>query len=172
MVDFAVYEPPNASGDLVDRAERLAFVKDGFHWMAALVPALWLIAKGLWIELLVCIAVIGALTWGPQALGINEEAGATVLLIAQVIFGFEAGAIESAALERKGWRQIGFVEGRNFEDCERRFIARWLPSQPDIPTPFAAGPMPKGPIAAWTDAALRNAKDTASRWRQRVGAKA
>ena len=37
----------------MQRADRLAFVKDGFSWPALFVPLLWLIYHRMWIELIV-----------------------------------------------------------------------------------------------------------------------
>ena len=170
MVAYTVYEPRYTADDPIERAEQLVFVKDGFHWWAAIFPALWLMVKGLWLEFAACLVVIGLVTWGIKALGVNDSVGSMLLLIAQVVFGFEAGTIESAALERRGWRYVGYVEGRNRADSERRFLAEWLPSQreaqPRSPD-SSAGPMSKGPVATLAESAMRTARDAASRWRQR-----
>jgi hypothetical protein len=172
LVEYTVYEPRYTADDPIERAEQLAFVKEGFHWWAAIVPAVWLIVKGLWLELGVCLVVIAALTSGLDALGVNASVGGSLLLIAQVVFGFEAGTIESAALERRGWRRVGWVEGRNLAYSEHRFFADWLPSQreaqPRSPDLFS-GPTPKGPISELAETAMRTARDAASRWRQRIG---
>jgi len=170
-VEFTVYEPRDPAADPVDRAEQLVFVKDGFHWWAAIFPALWLIVKGLWLELFVCLAVVGALTGGLEALGVNGSIGGTLLLIAQVVFGFEAGTIQSAALERRGWRRAGHMEGRNLADGERRFFTEWLPSHIYLPADSYAEPMAKGPVAAFAETAMRSARDAAARWRPRASDK-
>jgi hypothetical protein len=167
LVEYTVYEPRIPAADPVDRAEQLVFVKDGFHWWAAIFPALWLIVKGLWLELLVCLAVVAALTSGLEALGVNGSVGGTLLRIAQVVFGFEAGTIQSAALERRGGHRVGYVDGRNLADSERRFFADWLPSQGYARPGSYAEPIPKGPVAAFAETAMRSAREAASRWRQR-----
>ena len=171
MAEYVVYEPRYTADDPIERAEHLVFVKDGFHWWAAIFPALWLMVKGLWVELAICLVVIAALTSGLEALGVTNSVSGTLLFIAQVVFGFEAGTIESAALERRGWRCVGWIEGRNLAESERRFFTEWLPAQrdgqPGAADPYA-GPMPKGPIATFAETAMRTARDAASRWRQRA----
>jgi hypothetical protein len=169
LVEYTIYEPRIPAADPIDRAEQLVFVKDGFHWWAAIFPAVWLIVKGLWLELLVCLVVVAALTSGLKGLGVNGSVGGTLLFIAQVVFGFEAGMIQSAALERRGWRRVGYIEGRNLAESERRFFADWLPSQSYASAGSYAEPMPKGPVAAFAETAIRSARETASRWRQRPG---
>jgi hypothetical protein len=168
LVVYSIHEPPNTPGDPIDRAGRLVFVKDGFHWLAALFPAIWLLVKGLWLELIVFLVAVAALTWGLEALGASPTLSGFLLLAVQIIFGFEAGMIYVAALERRGWRMAGTVTGRDEADCERRFFEAWLPSQPELPA--GAAPVQSGPIASWTETMWRNAKDTIARGR--LGAKA
>ena len=72
MVAYTVYEPRYTADDPIERAEQLVFVKDGFHWWAAIFPALWLMVKGLWLEFAACLVVIGLLAWGIKALGVNR----------------------------------------------------------------------------------------------------
>ena len=50
MTVYSVYEPPTEAPNLTERADRLAFVKEGFSWPALFVPLLWLIYYRMWIE--------------------------------------------------------------------------------------------------------------------------
>jgi hypothetical protein len=93
--------------------------------------------------------------------------GNAVLLIAQIVFGFEAGALYSAALERRGWRLVGTVSGRNSEDAERRFLEFWLPTHTEIPPAPAADPFtPAATPGTWTQTAMAQVKDTIDRGRR------
>ncbi len=170
MVVYTVHEPPNAWGDPIDRAARLVFIKDGFHWLAALFPAIWLLVKGLWLELIVFLVAVGVLTWGIEALGASPTLSGFLLLAVQIIFGFEASTIYAAALERRGWHMAGTITGRDQADCERRFFEAWLRSQPELPAGTA--PAQLGPVASWTETMWRNAKDAIARGRRLTGAKA
>jgi len=165
LVVFNVYEPPNASGDPADRALGLVFVKDGFYWLAAIFPAVWLLVKRLWLELIIFLCAIALLTWGLEAMGATSTLSGMVLLIVQIVFGFEAGAVQTAALERRGWRLVGTVTGRNRAECERRFLETWLRSPPEAPPPQHG-------VSSWTETAVRNAKGAMLDWRRRLGAKA
>jgi hypothetical protein len=168
LVVFNVYEPPNASGDRVERAAKLVFVRDGFHWWAALVPAVWLLIKGLWPEFIAFVAGAGVLAWLLEAVGATPEVGGIIFFVIQLLIGFEAGLIYSSSLERRGWQLQGTVTGRRLEDCERSFLATWLTTQPSEPLP----PRDPGPDVSWTQTALQSAKDTVERGARLIGAKA
>ncbi len=104
-----------------ESAEQLVFVKDGYAWLAALVPPLWLLWKRMWLEFAIYVGGTGLLVWLLTSAGATDV-GNALLLIIQIVFGFEAGALYSASLERRGWRLVGTVSGRNAEDAERRFL--------------------------------------------------
>ena len=171
MVVFSVHEPPNGPYDRLDRAERLVFVKDGFHWMAALVPPLWLLSKGLWLELAIYVGTTGLVVW-LLTTAEASTASSAFLVFVQIVFGFEAGAVYSAALERRGWRVVGTVAGRDREDCERRFLEFWLPTYTQIPPASTDGAAIAPPSTSWAMTAWTRAREAIERGRQRIGAKA
>lgn len=134
MATYAVLEPPNAPADRMESAERLAFIRDGFAPYAAALPPVWMLAKRMWIEFGIYMGLVGIVAWFFAAIG-HAAIGNAALLIIQILFGFEAGLLHAASLERRGWRFVGSVDGRNREDCERRFLESWLPTYTTIPTP-------------------------------------
>ena len=168
MVIYTVHEPPNASANRLESAEELIFVKDGFSWLAAVLPAVWLLWRRMWVELVVFMAVAGVITWAFTQAG-AAELGNAILLAIQIVFGFEAGALYSAALERRGWQIVGTVSGRNEEDCERRFLEVWLPTHTEIPPASAsADPSPQTASSSWSQTALKQAKDAFTRGRSAI----
>jgi hypothetical protein len=126
---YSVYEPRNEAADLAARADRLAFVKEGFSWIAFLVPALWLIFYRMWLELIVFLVGFAALEW---AFG-TSDAGRTlfgwVSLGLFVLFAFEANDLRAASLERRGYRLAGVASGRDRGQAELSFFRSWLPEQ-------------------------------------------
>jgi hypothetical protein len=126
---YSVYQPPSEAPDLAERADRLAFVKEGFSWPALLVPLLWLIYYRMWIELIVLVLLYIAL---PAVFGTDVRgemlAGWASLAIA-VLFGFEANDLRSFSLERRGYRLVGVASGRDRTEAERSFFHAWLPRQ-------------------------------------------
>jgi hypothetical protein len=166
VVTFDVYEPPNASGNRLESAEQLIFVRDGFHWFAALVPAFWLLVKRMWLELIVFMVGAGLLMWAFTAAG-APNVGSAILLIAQIVLGFEAGGLYGGSLERRGYRLVGTVSGRNTEDCERRMLEVWLPTHTEIPAGETFTPQsPAAGMPAWAQTAIGQAKDQLARGRR------
>jgi hypothetical protein len=164
LVTFNVHEPPNVSANRLESAEQLVFVKDGYTWLAALVPPLWLLWKRMWLEFAVYAVATGLLVWLLTSAGATNVSNA-LLLIIQIVFGFEAGALYSASLERRGWRFVGTVSGRNAEDAERRFLEMWLPTRTEIPPPRDELAFPRPAATPWTQAAMTQAKDALARGR-------
>jgi hypothetical protein len=172
VVVYTVYEPPRVARDRIDRATQLVFVKDGFAWLAAILPAVWFLVKGLWLELVVFLIGAVALTWGIEASGAAAEMGGLLLLIAQIVIGFEAGLIQGTALERRGWRLVGTVTGHNRDQAERRFFDTWQPDEAPAAAPTGASAPLEDADASWTATMVRNAKEGLARGRRLIGAKA
>ena len=172
MVIFTVHEPPNGPASRLDSAELLVFVKDGFSWLAAAVPPLWLLWKRMWLEFAIYAGATGLLVWLLTTAGATNISNA-ILIIVQILFGFEAGALYSAALERRGWRLVGTVTGRNREDCERRFLEVWLPTHTEIPPTDSSDSLaPSHTGGSWSQTVIAQAKDALARGRRRIWARA
>ena len=126
MTVYSVYEPSSEAADVAARADKLAFVKEGFSWIAFLVPALWLIFYRMWLELIVFLVGFAALEW---AFGTSEQ-GQTlfgwVSLGLFVLFAFEANDLRSASLQRRGYRLVGVASGRDRGQAELSFFRSWL----------------------------------------------
>ena len=137
MLTYTVHEPAEASSGRIDRAERLAFVKDGFSWRAAVFAPIWMIVHRLWWALLGYVAVVALLGW----LGSMLAPGWTTLAMPalHLLIGLEAGTLRRWQLARRGWRTAGSVTGRTADECERRFFDLWLPTQP-VSAAAPAGP--------------------------------
>jgi len=126
---YSVYEPPTQAPEIVERAERLEFVKEGFSWPAVLVPILWLLYYRMWIEfiLLALVYVALHLAFGTSAAGQNLFGWASLAIA--VLFAFEANDLRAAALELRGYRLAGVASGRDRIEAERSFFTTWLPQQ-------------------------------------------
>ena len=174
MVVYTVHESPKPLADPLERAARLVFINDRFHWLAAIFPAIWLLVKGLWWELVAYLVLISVLVligiW--EVLGATQQAIGIFVIIVQIVFGFEAGSLYRASLTRRGWRTVGTVAGRNVAECERRFFQAWLPQVPTGPLHEAGAAGAEDGVFSWPEAAWARLKDVFGRWLRMLGAKA
>jgi len=116
---YSVYEPPGEAQDLEDRADSLVFVKEGFSWPALLVPGFWLFYRCMWLELVLFLGLFLVLGWafGPSDAGQTIFGWLSLALV--VLFAFEANDLRRAALERRGYKQMGTAIGAGRDDAER-----------------------------------------------------
>jgi hypothetical protein len=130
---YAVYEPPKEAPDLIERAEKLAFVKEGFSWPAFFVPLLWLLYYRMWIEfaLLLAVYLVLPFLFGTEPAG--QALAAWASLAIGVVFAFEANDLRTASLARRGYRLQGVASGRDRTEAERAFFTAWLPRQQTKP---------------------------------------
>ena len=128
MPVYTVHAPVNNGADLAS-ADKFTFVRDGFHFWAALLSPAWLVWHRLWLALLGWIAVTFAVDLGSMALGAGRGAifAADVLIV--ILMGFEAASLQRWTLSRRNWRQLDIVVARNWETAERRFFERWTARQ-------------------------------------------
>ena len=128
MPVYTVHAPvTNAAG--IAATDRFAFVRDGFHFWAALLGPVWLVWHRLWLALIGWIAVTVAIDVGIVRLGASGTAIFLANLLIALLMGFEASSIRRWTLSRRNWRQLDIVVARNKETAERRFFDRWTAKQ-------------------------------------------
>ncbi|ODA68045.1 hypothetical protein A7A08_01215 [Methyloligella halotolerans] len=129
MALYSVYEPDEPAADLVERADSLVFVKDGFSWPALFVAPLWLIYHRMWLVLVLYLGgfVVLDLLLSMSNVGtaISDWAGFGYM----IFFALEANGLRRYSLERKGYQLVRMVIGGNRERAEAAFFSDWLPDQ-------------------------------------------
>ncbi len=118
---YTVHEPP---GELTPeaRAERAAFVKEGFCWPALFIAPIWLLYHRMawgFLGYLVLSLLVGAL-----AARLPAGAGTALSLLFAVWFALEANALRRWSLARGGWRMVGVAAGRTQDEAECVFYRR------------------------------------------------
>jgi hypothetical protein len=126
---YSVYEPPAGTKDLTERADRLAFVKEGFSWPAFFIPLLWLLYHRMWIEFVVLLLIYIGVQFVVGTESQAQALSAWIGLAISVLFAFEANDLREASLRRRGYRFAGTASGRSRTDAERSFFNLWLPQQ-------------------------------------------
>jgi len=128
MPVYTVHAPISNSVDLA-ATDRFAFVRDGFHFWAAVLGVVWLAWHRLWLALLGWIVLMAVLDFGMVKLGVG---GGTILLVGillALLLGFEAASLERWTLSRRNWGQLDIVVADDEEAAERRFFDRWTAKQ-------------------------------------------
>lgn len=125
---FTVHEPPKPAGTKLERAEQLLFVRDGFSWRALLFGPFYFLFRAEWLSLVLYIIVAIALSVLLRLFSAGNEWTGWMMLLLNVIAGFEATDLKRWSLARRGWREIAAVGGRDQDDAERRFFEDWLPT--------------------------------------------
>ena len=96
---YAIYAPRAGRPDLP------AAIPEKFSWTAAILPPVYLLAHGLWLELLVWTAKLVVLVYLARVIG--GEAASALYLLGAIWLGFAASGLRRDALTRRGWRLRG-----------------------------------------------------------------
>lgn len=129
MASYIVMEPP--SDGLGTKPEGTRLIRDGFSWVAFILPPLWLLWHRLWFAAVLAFLVLGALSFVGENQGL-ALAGSLLTLLVSFIVGFEGAALQVAALRRAGWTEWGVVEAENFADAETRYAFGREAPQPAV----------------------------------------
>jgi hypothetical protein len=138
MATYVVMEPPATTDD--DAVLRAVFVRDGFHFLAFIVPLFWLLWHRLWVEAVLVLAASLALAALGEIWDLPFAASALTLLVS-ILVGLEGAAWRIEALRRRGWRQADIVEGANPAEAEIRYIAGDDADDRPAPAPQTASAM-------------------------------
>jgi hypothetical protein len=92
---YSVFERPAPT------PEPPAVVPEKFSWLAALLPPVFGLVHGLWLELLAFVIALGLLVLLGFWLG--GEAASWLYVLLAVFIGFEAPGLRRGALRRRGW---------------------------------------------------------------------
>jgi hypothetical protein len=93
MTTFAVYEK------LDDPIP--AVVPDRFSWLAFLLPPIFALAHGLWLDLLAFVLLVVILGLAGRAIG--PDAAFWIYVVLALLIGFEASALRGFGLRRRGF---------------------------------------------------------------------
>jgi hypothetical protein len=144
MPVYTVHAPINhVDGRATDR---FAFVRDGFHFWAAVFGVLWLAWHRLWLALIGWIVLMVVIDLGMMKSGVGAGLILLTDLLLKLLLGFEAASLKRWTLSRRNWRQLDIVVGDDEEAAERRFFDRWTAKQRALSNDQAAvdrgGPPP------------------------------
>ena len=128
-------QPPAAANG---EADLPIAVRDGFSWLAFLVPPLWFAWNRLWVEAMIALAALIVL----NAVGIRFGMGGMTSLLSSLVSlwaGLEGAAMRIAGMRRRGYSEVGAIWAYDRDDAELRFAA----GAESIPNPVDALPAPR-----------------------------
>jgi hypothetical protein len=149
MSVYTVHEPPrdDRRDDELAHTARFVFVRDGFHFWAFLFGPLWMLRHRMWLETIVYLILVGALTYGLSRLGIERTAFWIAFLISLLV-GLEASSLRRWKLSRRRFTNLGVVAADNLEDAERRFFDGYVADERPVPRVPASPPTMRPASAA------------------------
>ena len=122
MAVYTVHAPADAASG--EDADRITFLRDGFHVWAMLFGPLWLLWHRLWLALLGYLVVAGGLSVTLMLLGAGAGVRAAVFLLLAILMGLEAASLRRWSYSRGKWRQVDFVVADSEQGAERSFFDR------------------------------------------------
>ena len=99
MTLFAILDPKPGQTALP------AAIAEKFSWLAALLPPVFLLRHGLWLELVALVLAVVALILAARVIG--DDAAGLLYVLGALWLGFAAPALRRAALLRHGWHARG-----------------------------------------------------------------
>ncbi len=141
MASWIVMEKPRDP----QGAQDIAFIRDGFSFLAFLFPPLWLLWNRLWIEAALAFAALlgGAALERVTGLGL---AAPLLSLLVSLFVGLEGNGLRVNALLRRGWSILTVIEADDLTDAETRYAADADEDGDGIPDRYQIVPSP-APVA-------------------------
>ena len=124
MPVYTVHAPVTKGADLT-ATDKFAFVRDGFHFWAAVAGVIWLAWHRLWLALIGWIVLMAVVDFGLSWFGVNSRTILVIDAVLALLLGFEAASLRRWTLSRRNWRMLDIVVADDEEAAERRFFDRW-----------------------------------------------
>jgi hypothetical protein len=119
MASYLVLTPPGAAAD---KAERTAFLRDGFSLVAFLFPTLWLLWHRLWLHAAAAFVLQGI---GGELMRRDGlwPAGFAVLFGVSLLAALEGRNLNARRLANQGWTEEGVLVAGRRDEAEDTYFA-------------------------------------------------
>lgn len=122
MATYTVHVP-NDGQDGFSRAERSAFVRDGFSWAACLFGPLFLLRHRAWLAAAAWVIGTAALAGLASVLRLPLACEVGLALLVMLFTGLEAATLRRGALAARGFDLVDVAEGSR-EEAERAYFRK------------------------------------------------
>ncbi|MBW8638330.1 DUF2628 domain-containing protein [Hoeflea sp. WL0058] len=119
MTSYVVLTPPEASRF----DEGAVFIRDGFAFIALILPFLWLLWHRLWFHAAVVLLVSVGLAIASGGLPQWDLLFVLASLLVSVYVALEGNAMRIAGRERRGWTCRGVVDAPDLATAEEIYFA-------------------------------------------------
>jgi hypothetical protein len=128
---FAIHAP--RAVEAVAGPEGARAARTGFSWAALVFGPLWLLARGLWLELL-AFAVVYVAAFALVGLGVLSPGGpVAVAALGHLYLSVDGRALALAARERGGRPLVDLVYAGSALEAEKIYLERFLRPAPQSP---------------------------------------
>jgi hypothetical protein len=100
----------------------VVLVKEGFCWPAFLVPPLWLLARRLWLGLLIYALGAAAVAGAAEVAGLSEVAAGAASVAFGLWIAWTANDWRREKLDRLGYRELGVIVAESLDEAEERLF--------------------------------------------------
>lgn len=114
---YTIYERPDAP----DMADRVELVQEGFSFAAFLLHVLWLLYQRLWLPALAYFALLAALGYAGEQIGLSPVSMGALQLLLQLMLGYVAYDLQRWRLSRRGYHFTGVVAAESVLNAQRRY---------------------------------------------------
>jgi hypothetical protein len=138
---YAIHAPLGI--EAVASAEGARAARTGFSFAALLFGPLWLLARGLWLALILYAALAAAVVSASSAGWLSAAAATGLFLLGNIYLGFAGRGIAAAARERAGRPLVDVVFAGSALEAEKVYLERVLRPSPPLGSRRPPAPPPE-----------------------------
>lgn len=127
---YTLHLPRDIAADSPLAAQKLISVKDGFSWVAFVLPLPWLLFNRLWLWAVAFFAATYALDLMAKALGASGSLPMLCYIFLSLFIALEAGLLRAQGLHKRGYKHVGTYLARDREEAELKFFSGSCALQP------------------------------------------
>ncbi len=107
----------------------IVFIKDGFAWLALILPFFWMLWHRLWLPLAGYLAAVTLIAVAGYLLSLPDGLTGTIGLLANLFVGLEGNNFRRRALRKRGYEEIADIVADNGEEASYRYFAAQISNQ-------------------------------------------
>ena len=123
MKIYTVHHPADDPATIAEESERVEFVREGFSWLALLLPLVWFLAHRMWLVSLIYVVGMVALNLLLLITAPDDFVLWTMVIAIHVMIGYLANDLRRWTLARRGFRTLAVVMADTALKAEHRFFS-------------------------------------------------